>query len=59
MLQQAITDISIMETGLTLALLEDRDPLREGNSYEVLNVLQAMLEQIASSTYFPGSEAGG
>jgi hypothetical protein len=58
-LQQAITDISIMETGLTLALLEDRDPLREGNSYEVLNVLQAMLEQIASSTYFPGSEAGG
>lgn len=56
-LQQAITDISVIETGVTMAIRGGSDPSRGSNSYEALNILQAMLERLASSTYFPGSEA--
>lgn len=56
-LREAIPQIKVIEDSVDRATHEGTSPSGARNFNRVLNTLQANLEEIASSTYFPGSEA--
>ena len=58
-LREAIPQITVIEDTIARALRDGKDPSQEGDFDETLNAIQMNLEQIASETYFSGSEAGG
>ena len=56
-LREAIPQIRVIEDVVARSLSSGRDPAQEKDLDIVLNFIQESLEQIASSTYFSGSEA--
>lgn len=57
-LREAIVQVRRIEDSVDEALRENTEPSGARNFNQVLNTIQANLEQIASFTYSAGSEAG-
>jgi hypothetical protein len=56
-LREAIPQIRVIEDSVDRAIRDGASPSGARNFNRVMNTIQAGLEEIASSTHFPGSEA--